>query len=181
MPHDKGSALFKLRFSENDIQRWADQYSYTANDGRLRDEVRPTVLTRGWLTKEEFLEICEWKTQRSKSRCARNDEFTIHTVSRAAFATSDESLKIDLLRTLEGVEWPTASTLLHFCDERPYPILDYRALWSLGHAKAPHYTMDFWLEYLAYTRALAKRLKHDIRTIDRALWEYSKARQRSGS
>lgn len=105
----------------------------------------------------------------------------IRTISRAAFATSDESLKIDLLRLFVGVEWPTASTLLHVCDERPYPILDYRALWSLGHAKAPHYTMEFWLAYLAYTRGLATRLKHDIRTVDRALWRYSKVRQRSGN
>ena len=86
---------------------------------------------------------------------------------------------MDLLRTLAGVEWPTASTLLHFCDERPYPILDYRALWSLGYAKPPHYTMEFWLEYLEYTRGLAKRLRQDIRTVDRALWQYSKARQRT--
>ncbi len=37
-----------------------------------------------------------------------------------------------VLRFLDGVEWPTASTILHFCGARPYPILDYRALWSLG-------------------------------------------------
>ena len=108
------------------------------------------------------------------ARCAQNDKRMILTISRAAFATSDESLKIDLLRLLVGVEWPTASRLLHFCDERPYPILDYRALWSLGHAKTPHYTMEFWLEYLACTRGLTTRLKHDIRTIARALWQYSK-------
>ena len=171
--------MFKLRFSEDRIQHWADRYSYAANDGRLREVVRPSVLARGYVTKGEFLEICKWKTQRSKSRCAQNDEFTVRTVSRAALATSDESLKMDLLRTLTGVEWPTASALLHFCDERPYPILDYRALWSLGYADAPHYTMDFWQEYLAYTRSLAAGLNVDIRTVDRALWQYSKKFQRS--
>ena len=172
--------MFKLRFPEAQIPRWTGRYSYTANDGDLRDVLRPAVLNRGCLTKDEFLEICEWKTKRSKSLCARNDAFTIETVSRAALATSDEALKINLLRTLAGVQWPTASALLHFSDERPYPILDYRALWSLGYATPPHYTMPFWLEYLAYTRGLAKRLKQDIRTIDRALWQYSKARQRPG-
>ena len=172
--------MFELRFPEAHIQRLSDRYAYGPSDTRLRDVVRPAVLTRGWLFKNEFLDICEWKTQRSKSRCAQNDEFTIRTVSRAAIATTDESLKIDLLRTLSGVEWPTASALLHFCDERPYPILDYRAIWSLGYAKAPHYTMAFWLEYLDYTRGLATRLEHDIRTIDRALWQYSNEHQRSG-
>ena len=170
--------MFKLRFSEAQLKGWADRYSYAENDGRLRAEIRPAVLARGALTKDEFLEICAWKSQRSKSRCAQNDGFTIQTISRAAFASTDESLKMDLLRTLAGVEWPTASTLLHFCDERPYPILDYRALWSLGYARPPHYTMEFWLEYLEYTRGLAKRLRQDIRTVDRGLWQYSKERQR---
>ena len=84
-----------------------------------------------------------------------------------------------LLRMLDGVEWPTASALLHFCDIRPYPILDYRALWSLGYTKTPHYTMKFWLKYLTYVRELAEHLKQDIWTIDRALWQHSKERQPS--
>jgi hypothetical protein len=48
----------------------------------------------------------------------------------------------------------------------------------LGLGKPPHYTMEFWLEYLAFTRRLARRLKLDIGTLDQALWQYSKARQR---
>jgi hypothetical protein len=171
--------VFTLRFPESQVSRWAGQYSYGDDDG-LREVIRPVVLARGFLRKSEFLRICEWKTPRSKSRCARNEEFTVRTVSRAAFATSDESLKMDLLRTLAGVEWPTASTLLHFCDVRPYPILDYRALWSLGFDRTPHYTMEFWLEYLAFARRLAKRLRLDIGTLDRALWQYSRARQGNG-
>jgi len=84
---------------------------------------------------------------------------------------------MDLLRRLRGVDWPTASTLLHFCDLRPYPILDYRALWSLGYARPPRYTMPFWLGYVAYVRELVRRSGHPIRIVDRALWQYSKARQ----
>jgi hypothetical protein len=85
---------------------------------------------------------------------------------------------MDLLRRLHGVEWPTASTLLHFCDVRLYPILDYRALWSLGYSHPPPYTMAFCLSYVAYVRELARRSGQPIRTVDRALWQYSKARQR---
>ena len=173
--------VFKLRISESQISRWAERYSYTASDGRLRELVRPAVVARGFLKRQEFLEISEWKTQRTKPRCAQNDAFTIRTVTRAAFSMTDEPLKMDLLRTLAGVEWPTASTLLHFCDRRSYPILDYRALWSLGYSKPPYYTMQFWVQYLAFTRDLARRLKVDIRTLDRALWQYSKERQRPDS
>jgi len=173
--------VFKLRFAAGQVSHYASRYSYSDNDDELRFGVRPKVLERGFLRRGEFLQICEWKTQRSKSRCARNSAFAVETISRAALATSDEALKMDLLRTLAGVEWPTASTLLHFCDRRPYPILDYRALWSLGHDRPPHYTMAFWREYLAFTRRLARRLNQDIRTLDRALWQYSKERQGAGA
>ncbi len=90
--------------------------------------------------------------------------------ARYSYAGSDDDL-------LDRVAWPTASTILHFCDARPYPILDYRALWSLGYAKPPKYTMEFWLEYLEFTRELAGRLGLPIRTVDKALWQYSKEKQ----
>ena len=168
---------YRLRFPERDIPAWAARYSYAGSDDDLLDRIRPLVLVRGHLTRPEFLKICAWKSVRTKPRCRENSAHRIETLTRAALATSDESLKIDLLRLLDGVEWPTASTILHFCDARPYPILDYRALWSLGYAKPPKYTMEFWLGYLEFTRELAGRLGLPIRTVDKALWQYSKERQ----
>ena len=140
--------------------------------------MRAAVRERGHLTRSEFLTICAWKTPRSKPRCASNTSRAIHTLTRAAFASPDDALKMDLLRLLRGVDWPTASTILHICDERPYPILDVRAVWSLGFTKPPTYTMDFWLAYVAFTRALARRSGLSIRTVDQALWQYSKERQK---
>lgn len=168
---------FRLRFPERAIPAWAARYSYAGSDDDLLDRIRPLVLVRGHLTRPEFLKLCAWKSVRTKPRCRKNNAHRIETLTRAAFATSDEVLKIDLLRLLDGVEWPTASTILHFCDARPYPILDYRALWSLGYAKPPKYTMDLWLGYLEYTRGLATRLGLPIRTVDKALWQYSKEKQ----
>jgi hypothetical protein len=144
--------MFRLRFAESQVPKWAAQYVNPTNDGVLREGLRPVVLARGYLHKDEFLAICAWKTQRTKSRCASNDGFAIRTISRAAFAIHEESLKMDLLRTLVGVEWPTASTLLHFCDKRPYPILDYRALWSLGMTRHP---VTQWSSGLSTWRSLA--------------------------
>jgi hypothetical protein len=170
--------LFKLRFPVDEISEWSARYSYDGSDARFLCEVRPAVQTRGYLTAAEFRDICYWKTPRSQSRCRKNPAGEIRVLTQAALSTDDEALKMDLLRLLHGVDWPTASTLLHFCDERPYPILDYRALWSLGHSRPPHYTMPFWLSYVEYVRELACRSGHPIRTVDRALWQYSAARQR---
>jgi hypothetical protein len=170
--------LFKLRFALADVPKWSAAYSYDGSDARFLEVVRPAVRKRGYLTVPEFRDICYWKTPRTQSRCRRNTPDEIRVLTQAALATDDEALKMDLLRLLHGVEWPTASTLLHFCDKRPYPILDYRALWSLGYSRPPHYTMPFWLSYVDYVRNLARRTGRPIRIVDRALWQYSRARQR---
>ena len=169
--------MFKLRFPLTDVAKWSAAYSYDGSDARFLEEVRPAVRKRGYLTVTEFRDLCYWKTPRTQSRCRQNTASEIRVLTQAAFASDDEALKMDLLRLLHGVEWPTASTLLHFCDERPYPILDYRALWSLGYSRPPRYTMPFWLSYVDYIRKLARQSGHPIRIVDKALWQYSKARQ----
>src|SRR5437773_881772 len=78
---------------------------------------------------------------------------------------------------LDGVDWPTASVLLHFCDRQPYPVLDFRALWSLGISHPPTYTFEFWWAYASFTRQLAASSGESMRTVDRALWQYSKEHQ----
>ena len=172
--------LFRPRMPLEAIPEWAARNPGTvvSSEDAASAALRAAVIARGHLERAEFLTICAWKSPRSKPRCRENSERDIRTLTRAALASDDEPLKIDLLRLLRGVEWPTASTILHICDARPYPILDYRALWSLGYAKPPRYTMEFWLAYLEFTRGLSADLGLPIRTLDRALWQYSKERQR---
>jgi hypothetical protein len=68
--------------------------------------------------------------------------------------------------------------MLHFAHRDLYPILDFRALWSLGHEKPPaFYTFDFWWEYVQSCRARAKECGVSMRVLDRALWQFSKENQ----
>jgi hypothetical protein len=69
---------------------------------------------------------------------------------------------------------PTASTLLYFAFPDDYPILDVRALQSLGVKSRSGYSVTFWLNYLDACRALARRAGVSLRTLDKALWQYSK-------
>lgn len=165
-----------LRFPAKDIPYWASRFPGPEGD-RLLDSIRTRVRERGCLTRAEFLALCAWKSPRSRPRCLENTERDVRTVTRAALASSDEAVKVELLRVLRGVDWATASTILHACDARPYPILDVRALWSLGETRA-HVTIETWLDYVACTRSLASRHGLGMRLLDRALWQYSKERQR---
>jgi hypothetical protein len=168
--------VFRLRFPPADIARWAR--SFTDPHAAVVDRLSTAARARGVLTRNEFLALCRWKTTRTQRRCATNTAARIREATQVALATDDERAKIYVLRTLAGVGWPTASVVLHFCDTRPYPVLDYRALWSLGYAKPPAYTFEFWWAYTDFTRALMKSTGYDMRTIDRALWQYSKHHQR---
>jgi hypothetical protein len=67
-----------------------------------------------------------------------------------------------------------ASAVLHFFHPDPYPVLDVRAVWSLGLEAGPGYTFEFWWAYVRACRELSRRLHLPMRSIDRALWQFSK-------
>lgn len=70
-----------------------------------------------------------------------------------------------------------ASVILHLYHRERYPILDFRALWSLSVDVPAFYRFPFWWGYVEYCRELAERTGMDMRTLDRALWQYSRENQ----
>jgi hypothetical protein len=107
---------------------------------------------------------------------AANSLQAVTSRTRRALAASDESARITPLLELRGVGVPTASTLLYFVFPGRYPILDVRALESLGVKPRSQYPVSFWLAYLGACRELARRCGVSIRTLDKALWQHSKER-----
>ena len=91
-----------------------------------------SIKQQGYLTLEQLKEICEWKTPRSRKKVKDNSEEYVRTISSFSLSTNDERSRIESLTLLDGVRWPTASVILHFCHRDPYPILDFRALDSFG-------------------------------------------------
>jgi len=171
---------FVLRFDQKEIPIWAEKYStLTDLEKKIEAEIAPRVRARGYYTREDFLDLCYWKTPRTKPLVQSNTVETIQELTRLALSKPHERLRIETLTHLRGVGWPTASVLLHFGYDNLYPILDFRALWSLGLEKPPsQYTFDFWMAYTHYCRQLAADVNVSMRTLDRALWEYSKREQK---
>jgi hypothetical protein len=171
------SWVFRLRFSARDIGRWADRYSYT--DDADVERIGREAGSRGWYTRAELLSVARWKTRgRSEWRCKLNTEADVRTATTLALATQDERERVSGLIRLQGVQLPTASVLLHLARPNLYPIIDFRALWSLGLDKAPaFYTFAFWWAYVQACRALATNAGISMRRLDRALWQYSKEHQ----
>jgi hypothetical protein len=169
---------FILRFPLKEVEHWASQYPYEYDKDIL--DIPDIAQKRGYYTQKQFLALAYWKSPRIVWRCEKNESGQIEYATRIALSPENkfERLRIGILNCLQGVDWPMASVLLHFGHTDPYPILDFRALWSLGLDEGPSvYNFDFWWSYVEFCRDLRKKAGTDMRTLDRALWQYSSENQ----
>jgi hypothetical protein len=166
--------MFELQFPVADIEGLAARFGYEDDGGLLA--IGASARTRGYYTRREFIEVCAWKTPRSRPRVEANPTHMVRSRTRHALAAKHESERISPLLELKGVGVPTASTLLYFAFPDDYPILDVRALESLGVKARSQYPVSFWLQYLAACRKLARATGVSLRTLDKALWQHSKER-----
>jgi hypothetical protein len=169
------------RIPLTDVRKWAARYSYNVADDHIIDAISQTVRARGQFTRDEFLTTYRWKTHRTIHHAEKYSDAEIADVTGVAFRQTNEKLRICLLRALDGVDWPVASTLLHVGLSSEYPIIDFRALWSLGSAMPTYVNFDFWWAYVECCRRVAASAGVSVRDLDKALWAYSEANQPPGS
>jgi hypothetical protein len=164
--------IFALQFPAREIEALASRFP-AGDEGRWL-AAGAGARARGHYTRDEFIAVCAWKTVRSRPKVASNSEAAVVDATRRALAAREEAQRMDALLELEGVGVPTASVLLYFAFPDDYPILDVRALESLGVKPRTQYPVSFWLAYLAACRELALRYGVCIRTLDKALWQHSR-------
>jgi GTP pyrophosphokinase len=164
---------FALQFPIGQVREYASRYAYADDEEVIA--IGLAARARGYYTRNEFIKVCRWKTPRSSSRAAQNNDQSVQDATRTALAaTSSEAQRMKALRSLHGVEWPTASVFLHLAYPERYPILDQRALQALGVPRPPTYTFRFWEAYVSVCVDLASQAGVDGRTFDQALWQWSK-------
>lgn len=167
----------RLRCTPDVLSEYASRYSYPEDDSVV--SLNKTIGKRGYLLKSELLTIARWKSPRSAGHAEKNQFRDVEEITRFAFSASSERARIESLTILDGVEWPTASVLLHLYHKDPYPILDFRALWSISLTPPSQYFFEFWWKYTTYFRELICRTGMGKRELDRGLWQYSKENQKS--
>lgn len=148
--------------------------------GRLR-----AARERGYLTKDEFVEICCWKSSRALRWYTANTADRIIAVTRKVLSTQHERRKIELLTDLKGVEIPTASAILTLTDPERYGVIDIRVrkvLYRFGavkeNPKGQNFTFDQWHAYLKELRAFARLFATPARNVERTLFEYHRTIQK---
>ena len=165
----------EFKFNRECIQYWTGLYSYGElnNVKGLIDQVRK----RGYLRKSELITVGEWKSSRSAGRIKNNEILFVKEVTRFALSTRCDRAAIESLTILDGVGASTASVILHFFHQKDYPILDFRALWSVSLIEGDKYSYSYalWSEYVNFCRKVANKVGVSMRDLDRALWQYSKS------
>jgi hypothetical protein len=164
---------FALQFPLRDVPAYAARYPVEDDEEILA--LGRAVRARGHYTRPEFVRVCRWKTPRSGPLVRQNGARSIAAATRTALRDgTGERERVEALLALKGVGWPTATVLLHVADPDRYPILDKRALHALGVQAPSAYGFRFWDAYVEVCLGLAEEAGVDGRTLDQALWQWSK-------
>lgn len=176
----------EIRITKEFVDCWSARYDEAYLHSKdHRDEQR----LKAWLAEQRgprfldgrrFLGVALWKSRRPRRRYKRNSSAFVRKVTELAFQVSDDRLRMHTLMALDGVRVPVASAVLHFAFPDRYPILDVRVLRTLTRAglwppdEAGTFTPARWLEFTQSMRGLARRLRVDMRHLDKALWAFDK-------
>lgn len=163
-----------MRLPPTKINAYAQRYSYPLDSIQ---EAAQFAKDNGYLTSTQLHSIARWKSERRAGLTNLNDSDFVEEITRFSFSARHEVSRIGSLLLLKGVSYPTASVILHFCKDTSYPILDVRAIWSLGRNQPSVYSINYWLEYVKTCRKLAEKHGVSVRQLDKALWQYSKENQ----
>lgn len=143
---------------------------------KVINEVKP-ARQRGWLTKEELVIICRWKSPRVIHHINSNHPNTIKSLSQKAFSCSSEEVKITELVKLRGVSLPMASSILMLTNPKRYGVIDIR-VWEIlfetgtvqSNSKGTDFKFEEWNTYLEILRFFAGKFKVKARDIERTLF-----------
>lgn len=161
----------KLQFDSSLISEIAIRYSFQEDVEALEAGKK---IKSGEYSRENLRKIFEWKTNgRGRSRLEKNSDEDITDALRLAVEANTDRAAIAVLTGLSGVQVAVASAILTAIDPERFTIIDFRALEALGISQSV-ISINFYLEYLDNCRDLAKKNNVSLRTLDRALWQWSK-------
>ncbi|MBA7702373.1 hypothetical protein ES703_111139 [subsurface metagenome] len=165
----------QISLSKAEVLKYSKQYEYSPDDYKLASQLAE-ARERGFMTRDELVMVAKWKWRGGRTRqlAVQNTEEEVQEITQSAFAAKSERLRIGALLALKGVNWPMASVILHFAFPDRYPILDIRAMETVGGSTL--YTFEKWLEYVKLCQATANQLGVTMRELDRALWSIDKER-----
>lgn len=143
------------------------------------------ILKQGFIDKSKAISILKWKSPRPLRHYIKNSNEDFIQITKLAFEQNRDRLKIHILTSLSGVNYPSASALLMFYNNENYPIIDIRVwkkLYDLKLVKenprGQNFTLNQWGKYIEIIRELATEHKLTARQVEKRLFDYDKATQK---
>ena len=178
----------KMQFpftNKDEILYWATLYTDGQKPKRQRQEadvikIKCSVEDKGYLTRCELMEMGGWKRYTLPSQMVHNPDGHVEKITAEVFRLDDDWEKLEKLMDryegLNGVGQPVASTILHLYDPERYPVFDIHALRSIRIKKEDvEGDKKFWEKYVKFCRAKADCHGVCMRTLDRALYKFSRS------
>jgi hypothetical protein len=171
---------FQLMFTIDKIGYWAAQYPKGWDDEALAAGEK---IIKGDYSRSNLEVIVDWKSDRRKKLIADNSDSEIADALHIATGHAREPRSaFAVLMGLRGVAVPMASAILTATDQEKYTLVDWRAVEALGVPDADYYNLNFYLaHYFPECKRLASQGKVSLRMLDRALWVWSKSREKKKS
>ena len=156
------------------ISYYASQYD--ADFDTSMENLVSEVKGKKRLTSPDLIILSRWKSgERNIHHVKNNSDDFVQEMTHAAFTAANERDRIDYLCCLKGVNLATASAILHWFHTDDYPVWDFRALETVQFDESQYKNwFERWEAYVTFCRRKAKEYDVDMRTLDRALWQYSK-------
>ena len=171
-----------MEINKDNIKEYAKRYDndyINTEDETIEKELKDWLKVHRYLDREKFIKIGLWKSKRPTKHYKNNDDLTVREITQFCLATKSEQARIEPLTVLNGVSYPVASVILHFAFPDKYPIMDVRAISSLGWEQPKSYNFNFWKKYCEKIQNISRETGEDLRTIDKALWKYDKEQNSS--
>ena len=179
-------AYFQLQPSEAELQELADEYWRQSGDKERELEKAAfeagEAIRDGEYTLANLEAIVRWRSECAVQYLITNSNENIRkalAVAAASGTSTGDAIKA--LLELQGIDIALASAILAAIYPERYTVLDFRALEALGHSR---HDVHFYEEYVAFCKRLAESnivkpqsdlpAPTSLRTLDRALWEWSK-------
>jgi hypothetical protein len=160
---------FTLQPPVSDIQALASRYS----DDDTKALAAGKDIAGGKYTRTNLMVIVDWKSKRRAALLKENTDDEIEEALHLAVHAAEPRTAFGVLTGLSGVGVPMASAILTGIDQTRYAIIDWRALHALGVRNWP-IDVNFYLKrYYPECSRMAQQTGFSLRTIDRALWQWS--------
>lgn len=161
------------------VTEYAPRYEITGIEQRVLEKDGPKARKKGRMKRKSFLRVGQWKGLAVLNLLEHHAKSDIRFITSIALDDdTPDRFRIDILRTLDGVGVPLASSLLSAVYPKRFAIMDARAVGALhaaGHLDSDNPARIDYLDYISTLMTLAESCGCAPVELYRALYAWSDA------